>query len=408
MGIGTLEVHPIDMIGAYGAIADGGKLMPRTTILKVVDSNGNVVWPDPAAKPAEGRRPSISPQTAYIITDILAGNTELEDEPVLGRVGGLRRRRPAGRPPTRRARRTTTATSTPTASSPRPKDPKAPGARRRRLDGQQRQLARHRHPVARIVRAALVADHCARSAKGMPIVDFQPAEGPRRRRSVDAFTGMKPGPFTTKTVKELFIQGTEPTQTDDFHRTVDIDAASGLLWQDGCVGPKKTVGALDFSQVEASHPSWQQADNNWTKRAARGAGRRRRPEGHPHRRTSTARASSRSAGRGAGSSPRRELCPLAPPPTPPPCDNPFGLFCPPPVGPTAERRRRGPGKAPEPESTPKPVAPDAARLGRLELDDRGAVAALAAFAGPDRGHERVARRPRRGPRRAAPRSRGRG
>src|SRR4029078_7097088 len=35
MGIGTIEVHPIDMISAYGAIANGGKLEPRTTILKV-------------------------------------------------------------------------------------------------------------------------------------------------------------------------------------------------------------------------------------------------------------------------------------------------------------------------------------------------------------------------------------
>ena len=34
MGIGTLEVHPIDLLGAYGAIANGGVLMPRTTILE--------------------------------------------------------------------------------------------------------------------------------------------------------------------------------------------------------------------------------------------------------------------------------------------------------------------------------------------------------------------------------------
>ena len=35
--------------------------------------------------------------------------------------------------------------------------------------------------------------------------------------------------------------------------------------------------------VDAGHPNWQRADNNWLKRAARGAGRRRRAEGHPHR-----------------------------------------------------------------------------------------------------------------------------
>src|SRR5262249_47062909 len=70
MGIGTLEVHPIDMISAYGAIANGGKLMPRTYILKVVDPKGNVIYPDPAGKAPVGKK-VVSPQTAYILTDIL-------------------------------------------------------------------------------------------------------------------------------------------------------------------------------------------------------------------------------------------------------------------------------------------------------------------------------------------------
>ena len=84
MGIGTLEVHPIDMISAYGAIADGGMLMPRTTILKVTDTDGHVVWPDPAAKPVKGHQ-VVSPQTAYIITDILAGNTQVKTNPFWGK-----------------------------------------------------------------------------------------------------------------------------------------------------------------------------------------------------------------------------------------------------------------------------------------------------------------------------------
>src|SRR5207249_8719904 len=42
--------------------------------------------------------------------------------------------------------------------------------------------------------------------------------------------------------------------------------------QDGCVGPEKTVGALDYSQVEAAWANWQKADNGWLRRAARGPG----------------------------------------------------------------------------------------------------------------------------------------
>src|SRR5262249_25760391 len=108
-------------------------------------------------------------------------------------------------------------------------------------------------------------------SKGTPIADFNPPKGLVTEK-VDAFTGYLPGPWTRKTVDELFIPGTEPTQTDDFHRTVDIDAASGLLWQDGCVGPMQTIGALDLSTIEANEASWQKADNGWLKRAARGAG----------------------------------------------------------------------------------------------------------------------------------------
>ena len=158
---------------------------------------------------------------------------------------------------------------------------------------------------------------------------------------------MKPGPFTTKTVKELFIQGTEPTQTDDLRRTIDIDAASGLRWQDGCVGPKKTVGALDFSQVDANHPNWQQADNGWARRAAARAGRRRRPEGHAHgvllrRRLLPVRPDVGRDLRADQAVPARPAADAAAvrQPVRPPCPPPSGE--PAPTPPTARARRREP------------------------------------------------------------------
>ena len=73
MSIGTLEVHPIDLTSAYGAIANGGVLMPRVSILKVTDSSGAVIYPTEEAAPL-GKRVA-SAQASYIITDILQGNT---------------------------------------------------------------------------------------------------------------------------------------------------------------------------------------------------------------------------------------------------------------------------------------------------------------------------------------------
>ncbi len=81
--IGTLDTHPIEMISAYGAIADGGVLMPRHTIVEVTDENGKVVWPLNSGK-ASGERVA-SRQAAYIMTDILAGNTIRSVNPFWGK-----------------------------------------------------------------------------------------------------------------------------------------------------------------------------------------------------------------------------------------------------------------------------------------------------------------------------------
>ena len=70
--IGTLEVHPIDMISAFGMIATAGSSCPSHD-RRVLDDNDVQVWPAKDAKP-EGER-VVSRQAAYIMTDILAGNT---------------------------------------------------------------------------------------------------------------------------------------------------------------------------------------------------------------------------------------------------------------------------------------------------------------------------------------------
>ena len=163
---------------------------------------------------------------------------------------------------------------------------------------------------------------------------------------VDAFTGLKPGPFTTKTVQELFIKGTVPTQKETSRVALQIDSATGLLWQDGCAGPEVTKGFFDLGEVDAGFPDWQKADRNWAARAARGVGVRGGPKG-----THTAYFYGTGFfpfGRtwGAPFAPK-DLCPIAPV-TPPPCDplllppdaTPCPTFPPPPSG--------------QPTPTPKP------------------------------------------------------
>ena len=90
--------------------------------------------------------------------------------------------------------------------------------------------------------------------------------------AVDAYSGLLPGPYTTRTVKELFVKGTVPTRQDDLHIQLDIDQATGKLWADGCTGPMVRKGFLDFSNVEQRFPGWQRYTQEWAARAARGSG----------------------------------------------------------------------------------------------------------------------------------------
>ena len=94
LALGVQEVRPVDLVTAYGTLANGGKEIPHTTILAIKDAAGKDVQP-PYTPPA-GKQ-VISPQAAYIVTDILAGNTNKNVNPFWGKfaITGPDGRRPA-------------------------------------------------------------------------------------------------------------------------------------------------------------------------------------------------------------------------------------------------------------------------------------------------------------------------
>ncbi len=314
MGIGTLETHPIDMLSAYGTIANGGVLMPRQMITKVVDEDGKQIWPLDKSKP-EGVE-VISPQAAYIVTDILAGNTDVKTNPYWGKFAIYRdgTRRPA-------------AYKTGTTSDNRdvhaygylapPKDKDRPALAAGVWMGNSNN-APNRGSLSLDSSAPLWSALLEDVSQKYGISKFRAPAG-LETATVDAFTGLKPGPFTKKTVKELFLPGTVPTQRETIRVSLTVDEASGLLWREGCVGPKVQRGFFDLREVEANHKNWQKANRGWAARAAQGEGRRGGPEG-----TRTAYfydSSFHPFGKswGAPFAPTKK-CPLAPPPEPPVCD----------------------------------------------------------------------------------------
>jgi peptidoglycan glycosyltransferase len=105
LGLGVAETRPIDLVGAYGTLANGGVRVEQTSILRIQDAQGEDIElparPDPVQV--------VKPQSAFIITDILSGNTNPRINPFWGQfriAGPERARRPA-----------TPRTSTPTATS---------------------------------------------------------------------------------------------------------------------------------------------------------------------------------------------------------------------------------------------------------------------------------------------------
>jgi membrane peptidoglycan carboxypeptidase len=269
--IGTLVTHPIDMIGAYGMIANGGVLMPRHTILKVVDADGKQVWPEEGVEP-KGER-VVSRQAAYIITDILAGNTIDSINPFWGKwnvtdgLGG--RYRPA-------AYKTGTTNDNKDVHAygylapPENKDLPAlvAGVWMGNSDS-----TPNDGKLSLDTSAPLWSAILSEVSKGYPIDKFSRVK-PKGlvTATVDAFTGMRASASSKRTVEELFIPGTEPEKTADIFRKADVDQASGLLWREGCVGPMVSKTFVDFSKVEAGFKSWQKADIGWQQRAARGPG----------------------------------------------------------------------------------------------------------------------------------------
>jgi hypothetical protein len=274
MGIGTLEVHPIDLLGAYGTIADGGVHVQKRLITSIVDSNGQQVWPS-TSLPLKGAR-IVSTGAAAIITDILAGNTDTKVNPYWGKwaIYDGKTRRPA-------------AYKTGTTSDNRdvaaygflapPADPSAPALAVGVWMGNS-DNSPNDGKLSLDTSAPLWSSILTEISHGLPIADFHlPSDV--ETAPVDAYTGLQPGPFTTKTVDELFLPGTVPTQKETIRVTRQIDSATGLLWQDGCAGPEVSEGFFDLTQVDANFPTWQAADAEWGARAAIGSGTRGGPEG---------------------------------------------------------------------------------------------------------------------------------
>jgi membrane peptidoglycan carboxypeptidase len=282
--LGTMEVHPVDLVNAYATLANGGKRVAQTRILSVE----NLSHPDPKdplnqvkLTPLDDPQPVISPQAAYIVTDILQENTDPSKNPFWGIhqiTAANRQRRP---------------TTLKTGTNNDLKDLNAYGyiapPDKAGRDAGQYALAvgawngnsdasivgNAQNPVfSNDVTAYVWENFIEQATRNWPIHDFARPKG-IQEADVDAFSGMKPGPYSKKTVRELFIDGTVPNVEDTTKKGMQVlEAPDGSLfqWKDGCAGTPTTKGFLDLSDVEKDRGAWHDADADWIKRAQHGPG----------------------------------------------------------------------------------------------------------------------------------------
>ncbi len=259
--LGVEEVRALDLIRSYGVLGDGGKLADQTTIITVTASNGEaVLTEEDRAEPEQ----VLDPAAAFIVTNVLAGNTNPSINPFWGRfrITDDGKRRPA---------------TLKTGTNNDAKDLNAYGfigapSRAEREDGEyalavgawngnsdNSLVSTPQAPLFSIdVTTHVWQGFLQEATEGWSINAFRrPGEG-LVTMAVDPWTGLRPNPGG-ESVDELFLAGTEATAI------VPENARCGQA-------------VLQVAGFEAQHASWMAANEGWLARAERGAGVRGGPE----------------------------------------------------------------------------------------------------------------------------------
>jgi membrane peptidoglycan carboxypeptidase len=255
LALGVAEVRPVDLVTAYATLANGGKRIGHTTILTIRNRSGDNVA-EPYTPPAGVQ--VIKPQSAYIVTDILAGNTNVNVNPYWGKfaIRGEDARRPA-----------TLKTGTNTDAkdlnaygyiAPPTEKGRAAGAYALTVgvwngNSDNTPVSTPARPVFSIdVSTYVWQGFLQEASRTWPVTRFARPDG-LTRVAIDPWTGTLARP-NGESVDEWFIAGSEPKDALP-ENTCGIDVLSAV------------PGAF-----ESRFGNWMDADRNWIRRAERGPG----------------------------------------------------------------------------------------------------------------------------------------
>ena len=252
--LGGGEVRLLELTAAYGAFANGGYQVEPVTITRVEDSHGQVlkigeIGPGPRV---------IDERVAYLITDILSDNFARVS--TFGEGSALRLSRPA-------AVKTGTTTDWRDNWTVGYTPDLVVGVWAGNVDNEPMN-----HVSGATGAAPIWHDVMETLLKGVPVREFVEPEG-MVRMEVCVDSGLPPvkvlkirdwrlGRQLTqcpRTITELFIEGTEPARTDDWHWLFTLDTRNGLLAGPDC--PPEFATQKRYTLYPAEAQEWVRSQN---------------------------------------------------------------------------------------------------------------------------------------------------
>ncbi len=242
LALGSAEATPFDMAQVYSTFANQGVQQPLTAILKVEDPSGKVL---DEYKPGEGKK-VVDSKYVYLLSNILSDNAARQ------RLFGAHNKLEIGRPAAVKTGTTDenwdawTIGYTPSLSTA----VWVGNFDRTPMNGIQGSTGA----------TPIWNGFMKRALDGTPVEQFKRPSG-ITEVTIDAISGMLPGPYS-KTKKEIFVAGTEPTQVDTFSKQVQIDKDNGKLANSATIatGNAQTVVC---TQLEEPVAAWQSYTNEW-------------------------------------------------------------------------------------------------------------------------------------------------
>jgi membrane carboxypeptidase/penicillin-binding protein PbpC len=258
--LGGGEVRLLELTAAYGAFANGGYRVEPVTITRVENSQGQTlgVW-----QAAPGSR-VMDERAAYLVTDILSDN--LARASTFGEGSPLRLSRPA-------AAKTGTTTDWRDNWTIGYTPDLVVGVWAGNADNEPM-----RHVSGVVGAAPIWHDVMEALHRGRPVREFAEPAG-MVHMAVCADSGLPPVKFGSlvqkgssdqssnnpriqpcpRTIGELFIDGTQPTQTDDWHWLFSLDTRNGLLAGIGC--PPQFTTHKFYTLFPAEAEAWVRQQN---------------------------------------------------------------------------------------------------------------------------------------------------